>query len=226
MARLADYQDPAYAALYLDRVRGVLAVGDDEKPGAARAVARLRALGLRPILLTGDNRTTAEAVARRIGIDEVIAEVLPSGKADVVRRLQAEGRVVAMVGDGVNDAPALRAARLAVAPGSAAEMARAVADVVLVRGGFAALPPLVGEGRRVLRNLQRVTKLFVTKSALAAFLILTVGLTPTSYPFLPRHLTLISALTIGIPAFFVALAPSRGPARVVFSWVRVWAAGP
>ena len=82
---------------------------------------------------------------------------------------------------------------------------------MLVKGGFASIPAMIREGRKVLRNLQRVAKLFVAKSALAAFLILTVGISSESYPFLPRHLTLASAITIGIPAFFLALAPSDGP---------------
>jgi magnesium-transporting ATPase (P-type) len=115
----------------------------------------------------------------------------------------------------VNDVPALKAARLAIAQGSGSQMARAIADLVLVKGGFASIPAMIAEGRKVLRNLQRVAKLFVAKSALAAFLILTVGISSESYPFLPRHLTLASAITIGIPAFFLALAPSTGPWRPV-----------
>jgi cation-transporting P-type ATPase E len=109
--------------------------------------------------------------------------------------------------------PALKAARLAIAQGSGAQMARSVADLVLVRGDFGAVPAMVREGRKVFRNLQRVTKLFVAKSVFAAVLILSVGLTPLAYPLLPRHLTLVALLTVGLPAFFLALAPSGGVYR-------------
>jgi magnesium-transporting ATPase (P-type) len=143
----------------------------------------------------------------------VVGRISPEGKRRLVEALRDDGRYVAMVGDGVNDVPALKAARLAIAQGSGSEMARSVADVVLVRGDFAAVPQMVAEGRKVLRNLQRVTKLFVAKSAFAAFLILTIGLTETEYPLLPRHLTLSAMLAVGIPGFFLALAPSEGPWR-------------
>jgi len=118
-----------------------------------------------------------------------------------------------MLGDGVNDVLALKASRLAIAQGSGAQMSRSVADLVLVSGDFAVVPTLVAEGRRALRNLQRVTKLYVTKSAFAAFLILTIGITSTAYPLLPRHFSLAATLTIGVPTFFLALAPSSGPWR-------------
>jgi cation-transporting P-type ATPase E len=108
---------------------------------------------------------------------------------------------------------ALKASRLAIAQGSGAQMARSVADLVLVSGDFAVVPTLVAEGRRALRNLQRVTKLYVTKSAFASFLILTIGIISTAYPLLPRHFSLAASLTIGIPTLFLALAPSSGPWR-------------
>ena len=128
----------------------------------------------------------------------------------MVAALRDQGRYVAMLGDGVNDVPALKEARLAIAQGSGAQMAKSVADLVLVRGDFSAVPGMVAEGRQILRNLQRVAKLYVSKSAFAAFLILTVGTTATAYPLIPRHFSLAASLTIGIPSFLLALAPSSG----------------
>jgi cation-transporting P-type ATPase E len=153
------------------------------------------------------------ALRRLLDGDTVIGRISPEDKKRVVEVLTAGGRYVAMIGDGVNDVPALKAARLAIAQGSGSQMARAVSDLVLVRGDFSSVPALVAEGRKVLRNLQRVAKLFVAKSAFAMFLVLSIGLTPQAYPLLPRHLTLAAGLTIGIPAFFLALGPSEGHYR-------------
>jgi magnesium-transporting ATPase (P-type) len=143
----------------------------------------------------------------------VVGRISPEGKKLLVEALRAAGRYVAMVGDGVNDVPALKSSNLAIAQGSGTQMARSVSDLVLISGDFASVPLLVAEGRRALRNLQRVSKLYVTKSAFAAFLILTIGTSSDAYPLLPRHLTLAASLTIGIPTFFLALAPSSGPWR-------------
>ena len=148
-----------------------------------------------------------------VGDVSVVGRISPEGKRRVVESLRRRGRYVAMIGDGVNDVPALKASRLSIAQGSGTQMAKAVADVVLVNGDFSAVPGMIAEGRQVLRNIQRVTKLFVTKSVFAAFLIVAIGITPADYPLLPRHLTIVGTLTVGIPAFFLALAPSDGPWR-------------
>ncbi|MGW0241688.1 heavy metal translocating P-type ATPase [Micromonospora chalcea] len=132
------------------RARGVLAVADAVKPTSRTAVARLRELGLTPVLLTGDNATVAKAVAAEVGIDEVIAEVLPAEKVAVIERLQGEGRVVAMVGDGVNDAAALARADLGLAMGTGTDAAIEAADLTLVRGDLTAAADAIRLSRRTL----------------------------------------------------------------------------
>jgi len=136
-------------------VRGVLVLADAVKPTSAEAVASLDALGLRPVLLTGDNETTARAVAAEVGIDEVIAEVLPSEKAAVVRRLQGEGRVVAMVGDGINDAPALAQADLGLAIGTGTDVAIEASDLTLVSGDLRAAADAIRLSRATLRTIEQ-----------------------------------------------------------------------
>ena len=217
---------------------GLVVLAEELRPDTRATIAYLLEEGIQIRVISGDAPATVAAIAADAGIPPlgepldgrdlppgdaemrvlaretgVVGRISPDGKKRFVEALAADGSHVVMVGDGVNDVPALKAARLAIAQGSGSQMARGIADVILVSGGFASLPPMIREGRKVLRNLQRVAKLFVAKSALAAFLILTVGLSSESYPFLPRHLTLASAITIGIPAFFLALAPSAGEWR-------------
>jgi cation-transporting ATPase E len=211
--------------------RGLVLLGERLRPEARETVDFFRRQGVELKVMSGDRPETVAAIAHDAGIDgaacdgsilpedqgelrrlleshAVIGRITPEGKKRLVETLRAQGRHVAMVGDGVNDVPALKAARLAIAQGTGTQMARSVADVVLVDGRFEAVPAMVEEGRRILSNVQRVAKLFVTKSAFAAFLILSIGLTPTAYPLLPRQLTLAASLAIGIPGFFLALAPS------------------
>lgn len=230
---IADDQAPHDLA-----AAGLAVLGERLRPEARATVDFFRRQGVELKILSGDRPATVAAVAADLGIPvgrvldglelpesraelaallretSVIGRISPQEKRRVVETLRDEGRYVAMVGDGVNDVPALKAARLAIAQGTGTQMAKSVADVVLVRGDFAAVPGMVEEGRKILRNLQRVTKLFVTKSVFASVLIVSVGLTPTAYPLLPRHLTLAATLTIGVPAFFLALAPSSGGYRI------------
>jgi Cu+-exporting ATPase len=136
------------------RARGVLVVADTVKPTSAEAITSLRELGLRPILLTGDNDAAARAVAAEVGIDEVIAEVVPKDKVDVVQRLQTEGRVVAMIGDGVNDAAALAQADLGLAMGTGTDVAIEASDLTLVRGDLRAAVDAIRLSRRTLSTIK------------------------------------------------------------------------
>jgi Cu+-exporting ATPase len=145
----------AVAAGWDGLAAAVFVVADAVKPSSADAVASLRALGLCPVLVTGDNGTTARAVADEVGIEEVIAEVLPSDKAEVVKRLQAEGRVVAMVGDGVNDAPALAQADLGLSIGTGTDVAIEASDLTLVSGDLRAAPDAIKLSRATLRTVKQ-----------------------------------------------------------------------
>ncbi len=219
------------------RPLGLVVLAERLRPNVRHTIAFLREQDVEVKVLSGDSPATVAAIARDVGIPvgevaegadipeeperlrefalaaSVVGRISPEGKRAIVGALHDAGRYVAMLGDGVNDVPALKRARLAIAQGSGAQMARSIADLVLVDGDFDAIPALVREGRKALRNLQRVTKLYVTKSAFAAFLILTIGTTSEAYPLLPRHLSLAAALAIGIPTFFLALAPSSGAWR-------------
>ena len=192
-------------------------------------------------VVSGDDPRTVGAVAARVGIvnaesprdarelpddpDEladvmettgVFGRVGPKQKQAMVRALQAREHTVAMTGDGVNDVLALKEADLGVAMGTGAPVSRAVAPVVLLDSDFGSLPPVLGEGRRVIANVERVANLFLTKTVYATLLALVVGVARVPFPFLPRHLTIVSSLTIGIPAFFLALAPNAQRARPGF----------
>jgi Cu+-exporting ATPase len=169
-AFVAEHTDPAPASSWPElpqllqngavvgaidgRVVAVFTVADTVKPTSRQAIASLRELGLRPVLLTGDAQTTADAVANEVGIDEVIAEVLPSEKADVIRRLQQEGRTVAMVGDGVNDAPALAQADLGMAIGTGTDVAIEASDLTLVAGDLRVAADALALSRRTLATIK------------------------------------------------------------------------
>ena len=141
----------------------------------------------------------------------IFCRIKPEQKKALVAALVGAGRYVAMIGDGVNDVPALKQARMAVAMGSGTQVTKGVADVVLLKDEFSRLPEAIGEGRRIARNIHRLGRLYLTKTVYAATLILLVAVPGFAFPFLPRHLTLAAFLTIGIPSFVLALAPSDGP---------------
>jgi len=156
-ARTAAEQrgETAVAAAWDGQARAVFVVADTVKPSSAAAVQELKELGLRPVLLTGDNEVTTRAVAAEVGVAEVFAEVLPSDKADVVSRLQEDGRVVAMVGDGVNDAPALAQADLGLALGTGTDVAIEASDLTLVSGDLRAAPDAIRLSRATLRTIKQ-----------------------------------------------------------------------
>jgi cation-transporting P-type ATPase E len=156
------------------------------------------------------------ALAAQVEENSVFGRVTPQQKRAMVKALQSRGHTVAMTGDGVNDVLALKDADIGVAMGSGAGATRAVAQIVLLDDKFATLPEVVAEGRRVIGNIERVANLFLVKSIYSLILVLLVGVFRLEYPFLPRHTTLIAALTIGIPAFFLALAPNNERARTGF----------
>ncbi len=214
--------DPVALVLFEEQVR----------PDAAETLDYFREQGVALKVISGDNPRTVGAVARRVGLDagdpvdarelpedvdelgavldehSVFGRVTPHQKRSMVAALQHQGHVVAMTGDGVNDALALKDADIGVAMGSGAAATRSVAQLVLLDGKFATLPGVVAEGRRVTANIERSSNLFLTKTVYAAlFSVLTV-LSGWPYPFLPRHFTVISSLTIGIPGFFLALGPN------------------
>jgi cation-transporting P-type ATPase E len=201
---------------------------------ASQTIDFFTAQGVALTVISGDSPRTAGAVAARAGVPKagdpvdardlpedpgalgalleersVFGRMSPHQKESMVKALQARGHTVAMTGDGVNDVLALKLADIGVAMGTGAAATKAAADLVLLDNGFATLPGVVAEGRRVTANIERVANLFVTKTVWATLLAVAAGAALIPYPFLPRHLTIIDTLAIGVPAFFLALAPNR-----------------
>lgn len=202
---------------------------------ARKTLEWFRKQGVRCRVISGDNPTTVAAVAAKVGLTgerkpvamdarklpedinelakvlenvDVLGRVLPHQKKAIVQALHAQGHVVAMTGDGVNDTLALKEADLGVAMGNAAPAAKAVAQVVLVDSRFSHLPDVVARGRQVMANMERVAGLFLVKTVYSALISAGVVLLALHFPYLPRHITYIGSLTIGIPAFLLALAPN------------------
>jgi len=209
------------------------------RPDAAETLRYFAQQDVSAKVISGDNAVSVGAVAGKVGLtgetvdarqlpseqqemakalDEgtVFGRVTPQQKRDMVGALQSRGHTVAMTGDGVNDVLALKDADIGVAMGSGSEATRAVAQIVLLNNSFATLPSVVAEGRRVIGNITRVATLFLVKTVYSVLLAVMVVLWRVEYPFLPRHLTLLSTLTIGVPAFFLALAPNTERAKPHF----------
>lgn len=217
---------------------GLVVLAERLRANASETVAFLTAQAVELKVLSGDAPATVGAIAHDAGVPgaapaldgdalptepaalreavlaaPAVGRISPEGKRAIVAALADAGRYVAMVGDGVNDVPALKQARLGIAQGSGAQMSRSVADLVLVRDDFGVVPGMVAEGRQILRNIQRVAKLFVTKTVFTAIVGLAVAIPTGTFPLLPRQFTIASTVTIGIPAFLLALSPSSGPWR-------------
>ncbi|MEU6260001.1 cation-translocating P-type ATPase [Streptomyces sp. NPDC047043] len=209
------------------------------RPDAADTLRYFAEQDVRAKVISGDNAVSVGAVAGKLGLtgttvdarrlpaerdgmaqalDEgtVFGRVTPQQKRDMVGALQSRGHTVAMTGDGVNDVLALKDADIGVSMGSGSEATRAVAQIVLLNNSFATLPSVVAEGRRVIGNITRVATLFLVKTVYSVLLAVLVVCWQVEYPFLPRHLTLLSTLTIGVPAFFLALAPNKERAKPHF----------
>jgi cation-transporting ATPase E len=215
------------------RPAALVVLKDTLRPDAARTLDYFHGQGVTVKVISGDDPRTVGAIAEQLGMEgadrpidarelpddeegladalertSVFGRVTPHQKRAMVDALRSRGHVVAMTGDGVNDALALKDADIGIAMGSGSDATRSVAQLVLLDSNFAALPQVVAEGRRVLGNIERTSGLYITKTVYAMVLSLAVGVAGFAFPFLPRHLTLIGALTIGIPSFFLALAPN------------------
>ncbi len=214
---------------------------DTIRDDAAEIFGFFKDQGLAIKVISGDNPATVAAVARRAGIEgadayidarslpddqdeladalhsnTVFGRVTPHQKRAMVHALQSRGHVVAMTGDGVNDVLALKDADMGIAMGSGSSSARAVAQLVLLDNRFATLPRVLAEGRRVINNIERVANLFITKAAYAVLLTALAGIAGAPFPFLPRQLTMIGTFSIGVPGFFLALAPNDALVRPGF----------
>lgn len=214
---------------------------DQVRPDAEETLAFFAAQGVDVKVISGDNPRTVGAVAARVGLETadstfdarqlpadeeqladlmdevtVFGRVSPYQKRSMVKALQSRGHVVAMTGDGVNDVLALKDSDCGIAMASGSEATRSVAQLVLLDSSFSALPRVVAEGRRVINNIERVASLFLVKTTYAILIAASVAVSGIEYPFLPRQLTLIGTITIGAPAFILALAPNEDRVRPNF----------
>jgi len=216
------------------RPRGLVVLAEQLRPDAGEIMGYFARQGVTVKIISGDSATTVSAVASRLGVEggeryvdlrevgedrlaevvetsTVFGRVLPEQKRALVTALQDAGHTVAMTGDGVNDIPALKQADIGIAMDTATPATKSVAQLVLLDGRFDRLPGVVAEGQRVVANMERVSSLFVAKTVYAAVFAVTIGLSGAIFPFLPRHMSLISELTIGVPAFLLSFRAAERP---------------
>ncbi|MEU9090275.1 HAD-IC family P-type ATPase [Streptomyces sp. NPDC048428] len=203
-------------AYFADQRVATKVISGDNAVSVGAVAAKLGLPGAEHTLDARKLPTDPDAMATAMEENTVFGRVTPQQKREMVAALQSRGHTVAMTGDGVNDVLALKDADIGVSMGSGSEATRAVAQIVLLNNSFATLPSVVAEGRRVIGNITRVATLFLTKTVYSVLLAVLVVCFQVEYPFLPRHLTLLSTLTIGIPAFFLALAPNKERAHPHF----------
>jgi cation-transporting P-type ATPase E len=233
---------PAHAVPDDIAATALVLFSDEVRPDAADTVEYFIRENVRPKVISGDNPVTVAAIARRCNVPNadqyidarhlpndpsaladvadstaVFGRVTPEAKRTLLHALQGRREVVAMTGDGVNDTLALKDADLGIAMGAGTPAAKSVSDLVLLDNRFATLPSVVAEGRRVIANIERVARLFLTKTAWAAVLAVLTGILLTGYPLRPRHLTVVDALTIGIPGFVLSFQPNHDPVRSGFT---------
>lgn len=240
LARAAGELDDAKVAAGA-RATALVVLEQRLRPDAGDTLRYFEEQDVNAKVISGDNAVSVSAVAGKLGLpgaentvdarrlpteqgemaealdaNSVFGRVTPQQKRDMVGALQSRGHTVAMTGDGVNDVLALKDADIGVSMGSGSEATRAVAQIVLLNNSFATLPSVVAEGRRVIGNITRVATLFLVKTVYSVIIALLVVCSQVEYLFLPRHLTLLSTLTIGVPAFFLALAPNKERAKPHF----------
>ena len=236
--RLPDPSEPLDGVVPV----AIVSILEEVRDDAEATIAYFLEQGVRVKVISGDDPGTVAAIAAKVGIPGaqravdarelpasgtpryreaadryvVFGRVVPEQKRDLVTAFQDAGHVVAMTGDGVNDVPSLKRADIGIAMGSGSPATRAVAQLILLDDRFASLPAVVAEGRRVIANMERVAKLFLAKTVYATLLAIAFGVAVLPFPLLPRHLTLIGTLSIGIPAFVLSFEPSKEPARSGF----------
>jgi cation-transporting P-type ATPase E len=231
------------------QVVGLVVLAEQLRPDAGDIMKYFADQHVQVKIISGDSSETVSAVAQRLGIEGgdrhvdlrhvegdsydgfiedtvVFGRVRPEQKRDLVEALQRAGHTAAMTGDGVNDIPALKRADIGIAMNTATPATKSVAQLVLVDGRFDRLPSVVAEGRRVVANMERVSTLFITKTVYSVMFVLAIGFSGSVFPFLPRHISLISELTIGVPAFLLSFRSADQPARPGYLRRVLWFAIP